>query len=81
MNGEIVSADSRLVYRGMDNGTAKPTPAEQARVPHHLIDVIDPDSDYSLATYQSAAYSTIDAIIARGRVPFLVGVKRVKPLA
>ncbi len=73
LNGEIVSADSRLVYRGMDIGTAKPTPEEQARVPHHLIDLIDPAGDYSLATYQAAAYAAINAIVARGRLPLLVG--------
>jgi tRNA dimethylallyltransferase len=73
LNGEIVSADSRLVYRGMDIGTAKPTPEEQAQVPHHLIDVIDPADDYSLATYQQAAYAAIDAVLARGNLPFLVG--------
>ncbi|MFZ1754098.1 MAG: isopentenyl transferase family protein, partial [Caldilineaceae bacterium] len=51
-DGEIVSADSRLIYRGMDIGTAKPTPAEQARVPHHLLDVTTPDRPLTLAEYQ-----------------------------
>lgn len=73
LNGEIVSADSRYLYRGMDIGTAKPTPAEQARVPHHLIDVTTPDQPWSLAQYQAAAYTAIDGILARGRVPLLVG--------
>ncbi|MBA3469392.1 MAG: tRNA (adenosine(37)-N6)-dimethylallyltransferase MiaA [Herpetosiphonaceae bacterium] len=73
LSGEIVSADSRLVYRGMDIGTAKPTAQEQARIPHHLIDIIDPADDYSLATYQTAVYAAIDAIVARGRRPLLVG--------
>ena len=73
LNGEIVSADSRLVYRGMDIGTAKPTPEEQSRVPHHLIDIIDPADEYSLATYRTAAYAAIDAIVDRGKIPFLVG--------
>jgi tRNA dimethylallyltransferase len=72
-NGEIVSADSRLIYRTMDIGTAKPTPAEQAQVPHHLIDLCAPDSPLSLAEYQALAYATIDAIHERGRVSFLVG--------
>jgi len=71
--GEIVSADSRLIYRGMDIGTAKPTPAEQARVPHHLLDVTTPDRPLTLADYQRLAYAAIDDIHRRGRVPFLVG--------
>jgi tRNA dimethylallyltransferase len=73
LNGEIVSADSRLFYRGMDIGTAKPTPAELARVPHHLIDVADPDETWSLAQFQQAARRVIAKIHARGHVPFLVG--------
>lgn len=71
--GEIISADSRQVYRGMDIGTAKPSPAEQAAAPHHLIDLVDPDADFSLATYQDAAYATIAEITARGRLPILAG--------
>ncbi len=73
LDGEIVSADSRLFYRGMDIGTAKPTPAERARVPHHLIDVADPDQTWSLAVFQRAAAQAIADIHARGRLPFLVG--------
>lgn len=73
LNGEIVSADSRLFYRGMDIGTAKPTPAEQARAPHHLIDVADPDETWSLAMFQQAAQGIIADIHARGRLPLLVG--------
>ncbi|HRW06395.1 MAG TPA: tRNA (adenosine(37)-N6)-dimethylallyltransferase MiaA [Caldilineaceae bacterium] len=71
--GEVVSADSRQIYRGMDICTAKATPAERQRVPHHLIDICDPDTSFSLAEYQRHAYTTIDAIHARGHVPFLVG--------
>lgn len=71
--GEIVSADSRQIYRGMDIGTSKPTFEEMARVPHHLIDVVDPDEDYHVAQFQAAAYTAITAIHARSRVPFLVG--------
>ena len=71
--GEIVSADSRLVYRGMDIGTAKPTLDEQRRVPHHLIDLVNPNEPFTLAEYQPLAYSTIAAIHARGNVPLLVG--------
>jgi tRNA dimethylallyltransferase len=73
LNGEIVSADSRLFYRGMDIGTAKPSLAERARVPHHLIDIADPDQVWSLATFQKAARQAIAEIDARGRLPFLVG--------
>jgi tRNA dimethylallyltransferase len=70
---EIISADSRLLYRGMDIGTAKPTPEEMGDVPHHLIDVADPDEIWSLALYQKEAYRVIDDVLARGKLPFLVG--------
>jgi tRNA dimethylallyltransferase len=73
LDGEIVSADSRLFYRGMDIGTAKPTPEERARIPHHLIDVADPDETWSLAVFQQAATKIIAGIHARGKLPFLVG--------
>jgi tRNA dimethylallyltransferase len=73
LNGEIVSADSRLLYRGMDIGTAKPTDAEQENVPHHLIDVADPDETWSLALYQRTAYQVIDSIMERSKLPILVG--------
>ena len=73
MNGEIVSADSRLFYRGMDIGTAKPTRTEIARVPHHLIDIADPDDILSLAVFQKKATEIITEIHARQHVPFLVG--------
>ena len=72
-NGEIISADSRYLYRGMDIGTAKPTPQEKARVPHHLIDVADPDEVWSLALYQSEINRVIEDIHTRGKLPFLVG--------
>ncbi len=72
-NGEIVSADSRLIYKGLDIGTAKPTPEERARVLHHLIDVTTPDRPLSLAEYMRMAYAAIDDILSRGKVPFLVG--------
>ena len=72
-DGEIVGADSRQIYRGMDIGTAKPRADEQARIPHHLIDVQAPDSHLSLATYQQMAFAAIDTIHQRRRVPFLVG--------
>jgi len=71
--GEIVSADSRQIYRGMDIGTAKPTADERGAVPHHLIDIRDPDEDYTVADYQRDAIAAINDIIARGKLPFLVG--------
>ena len=73
LNGEIISADSRLFYRGMDIGTAKPSALELQRVPHHLIDVAEPDETWSLALFQKTAREVIDNIHARGRLPFLVG--------
>lgn len=71
--GEIVSADSRLLYRGMDIGTAKPTGAERTRVPHHLIDVTTPDNAYDLARWKTEATRAIAEMHTRGRLPFLVG--------
>ena len=73
LNGEIVSADSRLFYRGMDIGTAKPTPEEQARIPHHLIDIDDPDENLSLAVFQRKAREAITEIRTHNKIPFLVG--------
>ena len=73
INGEIISADSRLFYRGMDIGTAKPTPAEQARVTHHLIDVANPNEVLSLAVFQKMAMHVIADVHARGKLPLLVG--------
>lgn len=70
---EIISMDSALVYRGMDIGTAKPTPDELARVPHHLIDILDPTESYSAAQFARDALALIPAIQARGRWPVLVG--------
>ena len=73
LHAEIVSADSRQVYRHMDIGTAKPTPEELSAVPHHLISIIDPDEDFSLAQYQQLAGEAIDNIQQRGKLPLLVG--------
>ncbi|HET91859.1 MAG TPA: tRNA (adenosine(37)-N6)-dimethylallyltransferase MiaA [Chloroflexi bacterium] len=72
-DGEVVSADSRLFYRGMDIGTAKPTVEEQARVPHHLIDIANPDETVGLAEFQALAYAAIAAIHTRDKLPILVG--------
>lgn len=72
-DGEIVSADSRQVYRGLDIGTAKVTPREQALVPHHLLDVADVNDIYTVAQFRHQAIAAINAILERGRQPFLVG--------
>lgn len=71
--GEIVSADSRQVFHGMDIGTAKPNPEERELVPHHLIDVVEPDQDFTLALYQQMATRAIQDIKRRGRLALLVG--------
>ena len=70
---EIVGVDSMQVYRYMDIGTAKPSLIERGRVPHHLIDVVDPDEDYSAGRYVLDAHQAIETIQANGRIPFLVG--------
>lgn len=73
LGAEIVSVDSMLVYRGMDVGTAKPTPEELARIPHHLVDVADPSEPFSVARYQALAREAIEGIRARGRRVLLAG--------
>lgn len=73
LGGEIVGADSRQVYRRMDIGTAKPDAAQQARVRHHLIDVVDPDENLSLSQYLKLAYAAIGDVHTRGKLPLLVG--------
>jgi tRNA dimethylallyltransferase len=73
LNAEIVSADSRQVYRYLDIGTAKPATKELSTVQHHLINIIDPDEDFSLAQYQQLAGEAIEDIQQRGRLPLLVG--------
>jgi tRNA dimethylallyltransferase len=73
LNGEIVSADSMQVYRGMDIGTAKPSAEQRRHVPHHLIDVVNPDEEFSVALYKEKAERVIDDILPRGRRPILVG--------
>jgi tRNA dimethylallyltransferase len=73
LGGEIVGADSRQLYRGLTIGTAKPTPAERARVPHHLLDVLEPGEPCSAGRYASMAAEAIAAIRARGKVPVVVG--------
>lgn len=71
--GEVISADSRQVYRHLDLGTGKVTPEEMALVKHHLIDIIDLGDPFSMAEFQSLAYDAIDAVIESGKIPMLVG--------
>jgi len=73
LNGEIVSADSRLLYRGMDIGTAKPSKEEMERVPHHLIDLAEPDEVWSLSIFQSKLVQTLHEIHERGHLPIVAG--------
>ena len=72
-SGEVISADSRLLYAGMDIGTAKPTIEERAGIPHHMIDVCQPNQTMTLGQYQDWAYYHIDEIISRRNLPFMVG--------
>jgi tRNA dimethylallyltransferase len=73
LGGEVIMADSAAVYRGLDIGTAKPTPEQRARVPHHLLDLRDPRETFSVAEYRVLAEAAILGCAARGRVPVLVG--------
>jgi tRNA dimethylallyltransferase len=73
LSGEIVNADSRQVYRYLDIGTAKPSQEIRRIVPHHLIDIIDPDETFTLALYHQLAYPTIESIQRRGKLPLVVG--------
>jgi len=73
LGAEIVNADSLQVYRYLDIGTAKPTAAARAAVPHHLLDVVDPDENYDAARYLAAADAAVEAIVRRGRLPLVVG--------
>jgi len=72
-DAEIISGDSMQVYRGMDIGTAKPSPEDRARVPHHLIDIVDPWEPFSVADFQARAREAVERIAVRGRLPMLVG--------
>lgn len=73
INSEIISADSRQIYRKMDIGTAKPTSEQRARVPHHLVDIIDPDEAFNVTDFQERTYALIDDMHQRGVLPMLVG--------
>jgi len=72
-NGELICADSRTLYKGMDIGTAKPSKADQEAVPHHMLDIIEPSERYSAAAFQKRANELIEDIRQRGRRPILVG--------
>ena len=73
MSGEIVSADSMQIYRGMDVGTAKATPAEQAEIQHHMLDLLDPSENYSVSRYVEDASAVCDALLSRGKLPVVTG--------
>jgi tRNA dimethylallyltransferase len=73
LGAEILSVDSMLVYRGMDVGTAKPTPEQRSRVPHHLLDLADPSEPFSVTRFQGLARESVGLVRARGRLPLLVG--------
>ena len=73
LDGEIISGDSMQIYRGMDIGTAKPTPAERAAAPHHLIDAADPSEEWSVSRYVEAADAAAQEILSRGKLPIVVG--------
>lgn len=73
LDGEIISADSRLVYKGFDIGTAKPTIQEREGIPHYLIDIVEPEVDYSVGLWAKEAEKCIDQIISRGKTPIIVG--------
>ena len=73
LGGEVVSADSMQIYRGMDIGTAKPTPEEMQGVPHHMIDIAAPAENYSVSRYAKEAAACVDDILARGKLPIVVG--------
>ena len=72
-NGEIISADSRLVYKGMNIGTAKPTKEEMQNIPHYMIDIVEPNIDYSVGLYAKEAKKCINNIISKGKTPLVVG--------
>lgn len=73
INGEIISADSRLVYKGFDIATAKPTLEEREGIPHHLIDIVEPEYDYSVADYHDDAKKAIYEVLSRGKTPIVAG--------
>ena len=73
LNSEIISGDSMLIYKGFDIGTAKPSVAEQAGIKHHLIDVLEPNSSFSVTEFKERAAELVDNINARGKIPVIAG--------
>ena len=73
LRGEIISADSRQIFKGMDIGTAKPTPKQRLKIPHHFVDELDPDERFSAGEFGKQARRAIQDIIANGRIPIVVG--------
>ena len=73
LGGEIVSADSRQMYRSMNIGTAKPSPEDMQKIPHHMIDVVNPDEEYTVADYACGAHAAIKSISEKGKIPVMVG--------
>ena len=73
LDGEIISADSRLVYKGMDIGTAKPSIEERQGIVHHIIDIVEPDFDYSAGLYAKQAKECLNNIFSRGKIPIVAG--------
>ena len=73
LNGEVIGADSMQLYKRMDIGTAKPTTAEMDGVPHHMVGIVEPDEDFSVSLYVEQATAIADDIIARGKIPVVVG--------
>ena len=73
LDGEIISGDSMLVYRGMDIGTAKPMAEELALVPHHMVDILPPEASFNVVDFKERAERLIDEITARGKLPIIVG--------
>lgn len=73
LDGEIISLDSMAVYRGMDIGTAKPSPENRRRCPHHMLDLVEPTEDFSVSQFVAMAHETVDAICRRGKTPIFVG--------
>lgn len=72
-NGEIICADSRTIYKGMDIGTAKPTQAERQATAHHLLDIVEPDESFNVVEFQQQAFASIEDVLSRGKLPILVG--------
>src|SRR5438105_15958836 len=76
LGAEIVCADSMQIYRRMEAGTAKPTPEQRAALPHHLVDFVDPATDFTVADYRAAALPVLHRLLSEGKQPLLVGGSR-----